>query len=798
MKNQFSLSSVSGEVLALKSVHLAGRVDELLMTMTMHQHYLNDSDENVEIIYTFPLPWDAVLMGMAVELAGKRMQATVTEKRQALADYERAVEDGNSAVMVEKTAAGLYTANLGNIKRGETISIEIEYSQLLKYEQGQVRLCVPTVVAEKYGDAHAEGLLASHETTQSNALVEYALTAEVHVSGALARSNISCASHAVTMAAADGGIVVSLQRGAFLDRDFILNFNGALGDSFALSATDGDATFVLASFCPQLPFERQDPLLLKILLDCSGSMRGDGIRSARQAIHSLLQGLNETDHLSFSRFGDELIHDLSELQPCHPGIIDWVSRAVSTAQANLGGTELSQALADTVRSIEAPGSAERAPSVLLITDAAVWDCASAIETCRNLGQRVFAIGVGASPAESLLRDLAEQTGGACEFVSPNESMSEAVDRMIHRMRRPQLDKVSVDWGQEPLWQTPLPNQFFDQESVHLYARLAQPSVVSPKLSWAAAGQSYEASPERLTPTGDHNLSRLAAAKRMPALNEADQLALALQYQLLSSQTNLILVHARAEGEKLQGLPAIRQVKQMQATGHDASALSLASPLRRGASVAESSDSACLPSVWRNGRTAVRGRVRDMALEDLEVPMVLIGHPAGSAEQSSSCLTGVTASNRAVPPRPEAILRCFENAVMSGCDVAGALLAVRELVSGTVFEEALDSVAEPALMSGQVWALFINALADHAKASFALGRHSQRVLRVAAAGCDPKAAERMALMVSTLLAVGAESTQDLRAQQGRGGRALAAARPALRLMASALLWLIRFITPRLIR
>jgi Ca-activated chloride channel family protein len=169
-------------------------VDELLMTMTMHQHYLNDSDENVEIIYTFPLPWDAVLMGMAVELAGKRMQATVTEKRQALADYERAVEDGNSAVMVEKTAAGLYTANLGNIKRGETISIEIEYSQLLKYEQGQVRLCVPTVVAEKYGDAHAEGLLASHETTQSNALVEYALTAEVHVSGALARSNISCAS----------------------------------------------------------------------------------------------------------------------------------------------------------------------------------------------------------------------------------------------------------------------------------------------------------------------------------------------------------------------------------------------------------------------------------------------------------------------------------------------------------------------------------------------------------------------------------------------------------------------------
>ena len=52
LKNQFSLSSLRGEVLALKLVHLAGRVDELLMTMTMSQHYVNDSDENVEIIYT--------------------------------------------------------------------------------------------------------------------------------------------------------------------------------------------------------------------------------------------------------------------------------------------------------------------------------------------------------------------------------------------------------------------------------------------------------------------------------------------------------------------------------------------------------------------------------------------------------------------------------------------------------------------------------------------------------------------------------------------------------------------------
>jgi Ca-activated chloride channel family protein len=713
LKNQFSLSSLTGEELALKSVHLAGRVHELLMTMKLQQHYLNESEKDVEIIYTFPLPWNATLMGMAVELTGKRMQATVTAKQQALADYERAVENGDTAVMVEKTAVGLYTANLGNIKSGERISIEIEYAQLLKYEQDQVRLCVPTVIAEKYGNAHEQGLLASHETTQSAPLAEYKLTAELHVSGVLARSNISCASHTVSMAAADGGIVVSLQKGAYLDRDFILNFGGLTGDSFAVSIPDGDATLVLASFCPKLPFEHQEPLLLKILVDCSGSMRGNGIQSARQALHSLLHGLNETDFLSFSRFGDEVTHDLQELQPCTPTIIDWVSRAVSATQANLGGTELNQALADTALSVNASGSGERPASILLITDAAVWDCASAIETCRKLGQRVFAIGVGASPAESLLRDLAEQTGGACEFVSPNEPMLQAVERMVHRMRRPKLSKVTVDWGQEPLWQTPVPAYFFDQESVHLYARLQHPSVAAPKLSCEMAGQRYEASPECVTQTGEHNLSRLAAASRMLAMSKADQLALALQYQLLSRQTNLILVHARAEGEKLQGLPAIRQVKQMTAAGKDAHADTVASPWRNQRAPSQAPEvSQNVPSVWRMSRSRVR--------------------------------------HQASHPTPEAILQCFENAVMSGSDFAQAVRAVRDLVWGTVFEKVFLSISAPTLSETQAWAVFLEALTSHASEKFVLGRYSQRLLRASATGCDPKVVADVELMLYTVL------------------------------------------------
>jgi hypothetical protein len=84
----------------------------------------------------------------------------------------------------------------------------------------------------------------------------------------------------------------------------------------------------------------------------------------------------------------------------------------------------------------------------------------------------FAIGVGSAPAESLLKDLAEQTGGACELVTPSESISEAVLRMTQRIRSARTSSIAIHWeGGEVLWQSKLPKQVFSDETIHVHARL---------------------------------------------------------------------------------------------------------------------------------------------------------------------------------------------------------------------------------------------------------------------------------------------------------------------------------------
>ena len=151
------LSSTDGSVATLKSVHIEGRLDGLMLVLTSRQSYRNEGQNNLETVYIFPVPWGATLLALNAEIAGHRLAGTVLEKKQATERYEQAIDAGDTPIMVEQSAPGLYTANLGNLQPGEEAVIEIEHAQLLRFEQGQIRITIPTAVAPRYGDAQGAG-----------------------------------------------------------------------------------------------------------------------------------------------------------------------------------------------------------------------------------------------------------------------------------------------------------------------------------------------------------------------------------------------------------------------------------------------------------------------------------------------------------------------------------------------------------------------------------------------------------------------------------------------------------------
>jgi len=555
----------NGQAVPLVEVTGTARADGLLLQTTFLQRYANRSPDNIETVYTFPLPHGAVLLGLTFTLGERRLTGVVAERKEAEERYEEAIDDGHSAVLLERSADGLYTVSVGNLLAGEEATVEVRYGQLLSFVQGQVRIAIPTVIAPRYGDAIAAGL-APHAAPETDLGADYPARFVVELGGELANGTVACPSLAAVRRRVDERLVIELE--GRLDRDFVVTIDGLAGRPLATIAQDGDGWVALASFLPTLRAPANEASLsLKVLVDCSGSMNGDSIEQARQAVARLLNRLSAPDRVSVSAFGSSVVHQREGLRVLDESHRGECLRWTQALRADLGGTEMHGALASL---FEVGGEGGRDADVFLITDGEVWNTEEIIELARARDQRVFIVAVGSSPAESLLTRLAQETGGAAEFVTPKESIEDALMRLLGRLRQPRAKDVRVRWPVEPEWVGPVPPALFGGETLHAMARFEAQPEGNVILEWNGAEPDAVplALPARQCAATDSEgaLGRVAAGHTVLSLPEAKQASFALRYQLVTSQTSMVLMVERADAERTAALPVSVKVPHMMAAG----------------------------------------------------------------------------------------------------------------------------------------------------------------------------------------------------------------------------------------
>lgn len=641
-----------GEDLVLESVKAKGRVAGRMLDMTIEQRFRNSEAKNVEVVYTFPLPWHADLLGLEVELNGETLTGQVKAKAQARSDYEEALSEGNTGILVSVNADLTYTLELGNLLKGESCVIRLHYVQTLQPQQGSLRLTLPTTIAPRYGDAIRDGGYEPHAVPEMSATVEYPFEISLAIHGELVQAQIGSPTHKVAIRSipAVGAkesfmTEVSLAAKAWLDRDFVLVFDQLPHASLGLAAwdrLDEGLGVVMASFTPRLPTRETLPVAMKILVDCSGSMNGDSMQAARSALQRILDELGEADRFSLSRFGDTVENRSKAMWKGAPAALAASRRWAQKLEANLGGTEMNQALLST---LALPG-AER-NDVLLITDGEIQAIDTVVETARQSQHRFFVVGIGSSAAEGLLRRLAQETGGSCEFVSPGEPVEPAIVRLYHRMRSPVVSDTRIEWPQGCRIHaaSDLPECVFDGDDVTLFARLhaqgAELLTQSVRLLGRVAGVEGDICLAELQPQfiadEANTLARLAASQRysqlkrgaenVPAMLKKQLPELAEKYQLVTDDTSLILVKQRADGLKAQDMPELRTVKNMLAAGWGGQG-SVTDPLgmpRVRFSRTHLASGLVVPSVWRTNRSPAAARVDALvagSVDDFEIPAFL--------------------------------------------------------------------------------------------------------------------------------------------------------------------------------
>ena len=778
-KKQIGLHAQDMEAnIGLVSAHVTGRLNGLVAQIKVRQVYKNWSDDNVECVYTFPLGWQSVLLGMRVELNGKSMTGTVKPKKVAEAQYEEAISSGDLPVMLERSGKDLYTANIGNIQPGDEVVIELDYAQILKAEDGAIRFSLPTTIAPRYGDASAAGLKL-HQQAEANPQAEHRLFLNLELSENLSQSTVYSPSHEIQLSRQGNQCSLKLEGAAWLDRDFVLVID-RLGDmNFAVAAHDsarpGEATVLTGGVYRPTGLEKQHPVSIKVLVDCSGSMQGDSIEQAKDCLNWLFGQLNNTDQVSFTRFGSTVHHDHSELKPCTLIYRQLLKASSRRLNADLGGTEIDDALKEVI-AIES-GSPEESKNavILLITDGEVWNIEEIIATVRASGQRIYAVGVGSAPSESLLKDMADVTGGASEMVTPRESMQKAVERLLIKIRPTQAIEHEVACEAPIVWQSKSAGHAAAGSSLMSWTQINTQGTALDELEVVqTVYPNGKTTPCPVIWEESLDLSRIAAALRLNDITKAkERERLAVEYQLVTSETNLILVHERAENEKADDMPELHQVKPMLAagwSGNGVAAYRRAAPslqvMRSGCDnvpfIAESriDMSMSVPAMWRSNRSHSAARVDGMAnagMDDIEIPAFLrkqesssdskpvktfvqkfkdivstpnkppqsthtVKKPQGTSDELKAILANKTNAKNPI----HELLSSFNQVALTHTRFRSALAACLRTNQANYMEWLITKHMKAAGSGAPIWAIFISWAAENL--SVELDRHAERILR----------------------------------------------------------------------
>ncbi len=425
------------------------RITDRVARVEVEEWFRNSGGGLAEGDYIYPLPGEAVFSDFSLfqgeeELRGETMDAT-----RARAIYEAIVRRHRDPALIELTGHGLVRARVFPFGPGETRNVTLRYTQVL----------------DRTGDALRFRYIAGSRRTPATTVRPFPAPADrdgvattftiVAERGSRFAEPFSPTHPLRTSREGDRLIVrpVGELHGSF---EVFLPFDrpGA-GITLATHRVDQEDGYFMLALSPGQVQEAPAPRDIVVVVDVSGSMSGEKMEQARQALHQLLGTLSERDRFRLISFSNRVESHRSDWTGVTRSTVEdaraWVNRLAAS-----GGTNIAGALDETFRI----GSEEgRLHLVIFITDGlpTVGETdpdriAARVEASRGEA-RIFAFGVGYDLHTYLLERVAVAGRGTVDYVEPGQDVEAAVGALAMRIRHPVL--VDLRFGGSPVRLTDL-------------------------------------------------------------------------------------------------------------------------------------------------------------------------------------------------------------------------------------------------------------------------------------------------------------------------------------------------------
>ncbi len=401
--------------LSIRSHRVDVNVTERVAETRVTQVFRNHTDRQLEGTYIFPVPPGASVSGFAMTVNGVRQEGQLLEAGEARAIYEGIVARLQDPGLVEYMGGNLFRARVFPIPPRGDQTVEIRFSQTLGYQSSTLHYRYPL------------------RTTgpQAQTLEDFSLRATIQ-SRIPIRSVYSPTHRIDTTRRGDRQVTVGFEEGrAALDRDFDLFYTVADGDvglSVLTHRPPGEDGYFLMMMAPRTEVTEREIIGKDLLfvVDTSGSMAGEKMEHARQALRAWVARLNPDDTFNILRFSTDVEPMAEASLSATPENRARALRFINSFEAS-GGTAIAPALARALASAPRRG----APRVVVfLTDGmptiGETNTPTIIQTVQanNQGRaQLFVFGLGDDVNTTFLDLLAQQNRGAADYARSGAEMS---------------------------------------------------------------------------------------------------------------------------------------------------------------------------------------------------------------------------------------------------------------------------------------------------------------------------------------------------------------------------------------
>jgi len=421
---------------AVKYHHVDITVRDQVANVAIDQEFVNTGSGMIEVEYLFPIPPDAAIDSMTLIVNGKEFAARLLPADEARKIYEDIVRSKKDPALLEYAGFGLYRTRAFPLEPGKPCKVIVTYKNTPKRDHDLVEVWYP-LNTEKFSAKPIESVRVSVDIkTKQDLVAVYSPTHDLKV-------DRKDPTRVIATYEAKNDLPTT---------DFQLFYKAADKDVAATLLTwQGDPKadgyfMMLVSPNPHGASERVTPKDIVAVLDHSGSMSGDKLAQAKEALRYIVRNLNKDDRFNIVLYNDQVEPLFDSMRKVNDrdvrDAMDRIDRLSAT-----GGTNIDEALTTALAQCT---EKDRPTYVLFFTDGqptvgktSEADILSDVSAANRNKARIFAFGVGYDPNIRLLDRLAGDNRGRSDYVKPKEPIEAKVASLCAKIKNPVMTDLTA-------------------------------------------------------------------------------------------------------------------------------------------------------------------------------------------------------------------------------------------------------------------------------------------------------------------------------------------------------------------